>query len=76
MRIEKTKCDQCDTEVEDHYNYKGWITLQASRLCVQAGRRKGVSAKSKVYKNFGPNNEFDFCCEDCLFTFFQGLLTD
>lgn len=71
MRIEKDRCDVCDKETDDRYNFKGWIRLDIKELSVSKGRKRDGCAKT----NFKSDEEYDFCSAKCFNSFFKELIT-
>jgi len=71
------KCDQCGELTEDHYDFKGWITLRAEggpseyvKYSVEGGRNSNRCATNVVYYKF---HRLDFCCFQHMVDFFKQL---
>jgi len=70
-RLFKVACDSCEKEVDNVYNYIGWIIISGSSISITGGRKYDGMANTK-FVNI-PSGEMHFCSIQCLLDYFKAL---
>jgi len=70
MKIQFTKCEQCDNQTLDHYSEKGWILIGGPHsITLTCGRKKNKTAFTKFKPSIGEDRSF--CSFKCLKAFIE-----
>ena len=79
MKVEKTVCNQCGKETNDHYAEKGWLIIGEAGLqhgitiTITKGRTEYGMAKTGYRSMSVSEMPLEFCSYECLKKFIQEL---